>query len=69
MQPTIECVYDIYRTYLDQSSKEFETTYLRTVSTRDLAEECVKNLFEFHEDDHTSEYEIKEVWRKYFTPA
>jgi hypothetical protein len=66
MQPTIERVYDIYRTYLDRSSNEFETTYLRTVSTRDAAEECVKNFFEIHADDHTSEYEIKEVWRKYF---
>ena len=69
MQPTIECVYDIYRTYLDQSSKEFETTYLRTCSTREAAEQFIQTLFEIHAQDHTSEYEIKEVWRKYFTPA
>jgi hypothetical protein len=66
MQPTIECVYDIYRTYLDQSSKEFETTYLRTCSTREKAEDLVIKFFEIHAHDHTSEYEIKEVWRKYF---
>jgi hypothetical protein len=66
MQPTIERVYDIYQTYLDRSSNEFETVYLCTVPTRDLAEECVKSQFEIHGADHTSEYEIKEVWRKYF---
>jgi hypothetical protein len=66
MQPTIERVYDIYRTYLDQSSKEFETDYLCTVSTREAAENLVLKFFEIYADDHTSQFEIKEVWRKYF---
>jgi hypothetical protein len=66
MQPTIERVYDIYRTYLDQSSKEFETVYLSTVSTREAAENLVLKFFEIYADDHTSQFEIEEVWRKYF---
>jgi hypothetical protein len=45
MQPTIECVYDIYRTYLDRSSNEFETVYLSTVSTREAAEDLVIKFF------------------------